>query len=146
MTISLNGEEVGKKIAESIPGSVVISDRTSVVVDSKYLHTVAEWLKQSDEFDFNYLSFLTCVDYLEYFEVVYRLVSLNRNHSLLLKTRCHTRETPIIPSVVDTWRAADYQEREVFDLFGIKFEDHPNMRRLLLWEGFEGYPLRKDYL
>ena len=89
---------------------------------------------------------MAAVDYLEYFEVIYRLVSLKNNHSLILKTRVYGRENLSVPSVVKTWRSADYQEREIFDLFGIKFEGHPNLKRLLLWEGFQGHPLRRDYI
>jgi NADH:ubiquinone oxidoreductase subunit C len=78
--------------------------------------------------------------------VIYRLVSLTNNQSLMLKTRVTGRENPTVPSVTNIWRAAYYQEREIFDLLGIKFEGHPDLRRLLLWEGFNGHPLRRDYL
>ncbi|GAH82618.1 unnamed protein product [marine sediment metagenome] len=64
----------------------------------------------------------------------------------MLKVRCYDRENPTLPSVVGIWRGADFQEREIFDLFGIGFEGHPNLRRIVLWEGFEGHPLRKDFL
>jgi NADH-quinone oxidoreductase subunit C len=107
---------------------------------------VAGFLKNTAGLDFDYLTFVTAVDYLEYMEIVYRLVSLKNNQSLILKTRCYNREDPVVPSVVSLWRAAYYQEREIFDLFGIKFDGHPDMRRLLLWEGFVGHPLRRDYL
>ncbi len=68
------------------------------------------------------------------------------NHSAILKTRCHTRDEPKVPSVVEVWRGADLQEREVWDLMGVHFEGHPNMKRILLWEEFPGHPLRKDFL
>jgi NADH:ubiquinone oxidoreductase subunit C len=83
---------------------------------------------------------------MDYFEVVYHLISLKHNHSLVLKTRCHDRGKPVVPSVVGIWRSADFQEREAYDLMGIVFDGHPNLRRLLLWEGFAGHPLRRDYL
>ena len=89
---------------------------------------------------------LTAVDYMDYFEVVYNLISIKNNHSVVLKTKCYGRENLNVPSVVGLWRTADYQERETFDLFGISFEGHPNLKRLFLWEGFEGHPLRRDYL
>ena len=146
MTIALNGEEVAKKIAEVVPGSVAAADKVTVVVSSKSLYQVAEFLKNTLGLDFDYLNDLTAVDYLDYFEVVYHLTSLKHNHSLVLKTRCYEREKPIVSSVVSLWRAADFQEREVYDLMGITFEGHPNLKRLLLWEGFAGHPLRRDYL
>ncbi|MFA5064414.1 MAG: NADH-quinone oxidoreductase subunit C [Dehalococcoidia bacterium] len=146
MTVAVNTEETGKKIAEAIPGSVVSSEAGSLTVDSKSLAQVSEFLKNTPGLEFDYLTVLTAVDYLHYFEVVYRLVSLKNNQSLILKTRAYGRENPTVPSVTDTWRAAYYQEREIFDLLGIKFEGHPNLKRLLLWEGFNGHPLRRDYL
>lgn len=146
MTVALNGEEVAKKITEVVPGSVAAADKMAVVVGSKSLYQVAEFLKSTAGLDFDYLNDLTAVDYLDYLEVVYHLTSLKHNHSLVLKTRCYEREKPIVSSVVSLWRAADFQEREVYDLMGITFEGHPNLKRLLLWEGFAGHPLRRDYL
>lgn len=146
MTVALNGEEVAKKITEVVPGSVAAADKMAVVVGSKSLYQVAEFLKNTSGLDFDYLNDLTAVDYLDYFEVVYHLTSLKHNHSLVLKTRCYEREKPKVSSVVSLWRAADFQEREVYDLMGITFEGHPNLKRLLLWEGFAGHPLRRDYL
>ena len=146
MTVAINCEETGKKLQEAIAGSVVSADKTTIVVDAKHLLQAAGYLKNTAGLDFDYLTFVTAVDFLEYMEIVYRLVSLKNNQSLILKTRCYNREDPVVPSVVSLWRAAYYQEREIFDLFGIKFEGHPDMRRLLLWEGFVGHPLRRDYL
>jgi NADH-quinone oxidoreductase subunit C len=105
-----------------------------------------EYLNKSPDLDFDYLNYVTAADYYDYFEVVYYLVSIKRNHGLVLKVRCHDRQNPSLPSVTGIWRGADFQEREIFDLFGISFEGHPNLRRIVLWEGFEGHPLRKDFL
>ena len=146
MTVALNAEEVAKKISEAFPGSVAAADKTAVIAINRSLYQVAESLKNTPEFAFDYLANLTAVDYLDYFEVVYHLTSLKHNHSLVLKTRCYDRDKPTVPSVVSLWRAADLQEREVYDLMGITFEGHPNLKRLLLWEGFPGHPLRRDYL
>jgi NADH-quinone oxidoreductase subunit C len=146
MTTALNGEQVANKISKASPNAVVAADKTSVIVTSESLFKVAEFLKNTKELDFNYLRDLTSVDYMDYFEVVYRLVSLTHNHSLVLKTRCYDRDKPVVPSVTSLWRSADYMEREVYDLMGIVFNGHPNLKRLLLWEGFEGHPLRRDYL
>jgi NADH-quinone oxidoreductase subunit C len=144
--VSLNGEEVARKIEKAFPGSVAGSDKTTVVVSGEYLHRVMEYLKNTKDFDFNYLTNLTSVDYTDYFEVVYHLISLTHNHSLVVKTRCYDREKPVVDSVYDLWRSADYQEREVYDLMGIYFKGHPNMKRLFLWDDFVGHPLRRDYL
>ena len=146
MTVSLNGEEVARKITEAFPGSVAGSDKTTVFISGEYLHRVLEYLKNTAELDFNYLTNLTSVDYTDYLEVVYHVVSLTHNHSIVVKTRCYDREKPVVDSVYDLWRSADYQEREVYDLMGIFFEGHPNMKRLFLWDDFVGHPLRRDYL
>jgi NADH-quinone oxidoreductase subunit C len=146
VTVAINCEETGKKLQDAIAGSVVSAGKTDILVDVNKLQQVAGFLKNTAGLDFDYLTFVTAVDYLEYMEIVYRLVSLKNNQSLILKTRCYNREDPVVPSVVSLWRAAYYQEREIFDLFGIKFDGHPDMRRLLLWEGFVGHPLRRDYL
>ncbi len=119
---------------------------TAIVVKSESLFDVAHFLKSSPEFDFDYLTSITAVDYYDYFEVVYQLTSMEHNHSLVMKTRCYNRDNPAVPSVVSLWRGADFQEREIYDLMGISFEGHPNLKHIVLWEGFEGHPLRKDYL
>ncbi len=146
MTKSLSGSELAQQIGENIPEAVVEADETTVVVQSQVLFAVMRFLKETPEFGFNYLVSVTAVDYLDYFEVVYHLVSIGHNHSLVLKTRCRDRDNPAVPSVVSLWQGADFQEREVYDLMGIRFNGHPNLRRIFLWEGFQGHPLRRDYL
>ena len=146
MTTALVGEQIAKEITELFPDAVVVADKAAVVVTSQSLYQVAEFLKSTPALDFDYLTNLTAVDYMDYFEVVYHLISLEHNHSLVLKTRCYDRDKPVVPSVVNLWRSADFQEREVYDLMGIIFDGHPNLKRLLLWEGFVGHPLRRDYL
>ena len=103
------------------------------------------FLKESFVLDFDYLTNITGVDYFDDFEVVYQLISMKNNHSLTLKTRAYGRENSSVPSVTSLWRGAELQEREIYDLMGIRFEGHPNLKRIYLWEGFEGHPLRKDY-
>ena len=146
MTTALNGEQIARRINKASPGAVIDADKTSVIVVSESLVKTAELLKNSPALDFDYLADLAAVDYTDYFEVVYRLFSLSHNHSLVLKTRCYDREKPIVPSVTSLWRAAYFPEREAYDLMGIIFTGHPNLKRLLLWEGFVGHPLRRDYL
>jgi NADH-quinone oxidoreductase subunit C len=146
MTVALSGSETAKQIGKKFPGSVVASTTDNLLVKAESLPEIAAYLKKTPKFDFDYLSAITAVDYLDYFEVIYQLTSLRRNHSLVVKTRCYGRDNPSLPSVVSLWRSADFQEREIYDLFGIKFQGHPNLRHIVLWEGFQGYPLRKDYL
>ena len=146
MTVALSGQEIARQIEANFPGSIVESSQQSLVVDREFVLPVASYLKGAPGLDFDYLTAITAVDYYDYFEVVYQLTSLRHNHSLVVKTRCYNRANPVIPSVVGLWRGADFQEREIYDLMGISFDGHPNLRRIVLWEGFEGHPLRKDYL
>ena len=146
MTLALSGEEIGAKLEEKFQGSIVESGKDSFLVRSEFLLTVADYLKDTPGLDFDFLSYITAVDYYDYFEVVYRLTSLEHNHSLVMKTRCYGRDNLSLPSVVSLWRGADFQEREIYDLMGINFDGHPNMRRIFLWDSFEGHPLRRDYL
>ena len=146
MTVSLSGWEIAKQITKQFPDAVSEASDHAVLVKSESLFGVAEYLKNTPEFDFNYLTNITAVDYYDYFEVIYQLTSLGHNHSLVLKTRCYNRDHPTLPSVVSLWRGADFQGREIYDLMGISFEGHPNLKRIALWKGFDGHPLRKDYL
>ena len=146
MTIALSGKEVASQFEEKSLGSIVESSRNYLVVKDDSLLAILAFLKETPGLDFDYLNFVTAVDYYDYFEVVYQLGSLEHNHSLVVKTRCYDRENPVLPSAVGLWQGADFQEREIYDLLGIRFEGHPNMKRIFLWEGFQGYPLRKDYL
>jgi len=146
MTVSLSAAEVIKQIATDFREAVFETSDQAVMVKGESLFEVAQYLKNSQGLDFDYLTSITAVDYYDYFEVVYHLTSLKHNHSLVLKTRCYDRAEPTLPSVVSLWRGADFQEREIYDLMGIGFTGHPNLKRIVLWQGFEGHPLRKDYL
>jgi len=146
MTVALSGKEIANQIEEKFPDSVVESSEGSLVVKADSLLPVLTFLKDNDTLKFDYLNYITAVDYFSYFEVVYQLTSLEHNHTVIIKTRCYRRENPAVPSVIGLWQAADFQEREIYDLMGIKFEGHPNLKRIFLWEGFPGHPLRKDYL
>ena len=146
MTVALSGKEIASQIEEKFPDSVVESSAGSLVVKTDSLLPALTFLKDNDTLKFDYLNYITAVDYFSYFEVVYQLTSLEHNHTVIIKTRCYGRENPAVPSVIGLWQAADFQEREIYDLMGISFEGHPNMKRIFLWDGFQGHPLRKDYL
>ena len=146
MTASLAAPEVVKQIEARFPGAVSGATDTAITVDGKSLLDVMTYLKTTAGLDFDYMTTITAIDYYQYFEVVYNLVSMKHNHGLMVKTRAYARDNPRLPSVVSLWRSADHQEREIYDLMGITFDGHPNMKRIVLWPEFKGHPQRKDYL
>jgi NADH-quinone oxidoreductase subunit C len=146
MTSALSGEHLATRIQDKYPASIQESTAECLVVNGDALLKVARYLRDTDDLKLDYLNYITAVDYFSYFEVVYQLTSTVHNHTIVLKTRCYDREKPSVPSVVSLWQGADFQEREIYDLMGIGFTGHPNLKRILLWEGFRGHPLRKDYL
>lgn len=146
MTEVLVGKDVAGKLEEKFPGSIIESTQGYMVVKNDSLPEIAAFLKDAEGLNFDYLNYITAVDYFDYFEIIYQLTSTTHNHSVVIKTRCYGRDNLALPSVIGVWQGADFQEREIYDLMGIRFEGHPNMKRIFLWEGFEGHPLRKDYL
>lgn len=123
-----------------------LGDATAVL-DVGQLVPVMRWLRDDDETAFDMLTDVTAVDYLEReprFDVVYHLYSLQRNHRLRLKVRV-SQEAAQVPSLCQVWPSANWMEREVWDMYGIRFSGHPDLRRILLYEEFDGHPLRKDY-
>jgi NADH-quinone oxidoreductase subunit C len=134
----------------SFPGLSVSEFRgqTRVVVPLGSIHDVLKELKQRLGFDL--LIDVTCVDYLNYrgakdrFGMVYLLANAETNERITVRTFLGDPE-PTVPSVVDLWQGANWLEREVWDLFGIRFSGHPDLRRIVLPEGFQSHPLRKDY-
>lgn len=140
-----------KRLSESIDGAVLEATeflgQLSVRVAPARIVEVCEWLKRDAELPFDYLSDLTCVHFPENadapFEVVYNLYSISANVRVRLKAQ--TTDAAGVESVTGVWPAANWLEREVYDLFGVRFHHHPDLRRLLLPPDWEGYPLRKDY-
>ena len=123
-----------------------LGDATALV-DKEQLVPVMRFLRDDPELRFDMLTDVTCVDYLgetPRFEMVYHLYSVARNHRLRIKAR-----VPESPCEIDTlcplWPSANWMEREVWDMYGVRFSGHPDLRRLLLYEEFSGHPLRKDY-
>jgi len=134
-------------LGERFPQGVVRDERKGYsgwIVDSSLLANVAQTLRDEEEYD--YLSSVTGVDYLpeDRFETVYHLYRTGGGPGEVLKSRV-PRENPVLPSLATIYPGAEFQEREIWDLFGIRFEGHPDLRRILLWEGFAGHPLRKDW-
>ena len=118
----------------------------SLLIEAEHLVAAVEALRDDESTDLIFLCNLTAVDRERHFELVYHLQSLDLNHIAQLKVIAADREDPAVPSLTGVFHGAHLQEREVFDLFGIRFEGHPDLRRLFLWDGFPGYPLRKDFL
>jgi NADH-quinone oxidoreductase subunit C len=111
---------------------------------------IMRFLYDDPRCQYDQLCDLTCIDYMDFpkasdrFAVTYSLLSTTRNRRLWAK--CYVNDpSPEVPSVTSVWKGANWLEREVWDLFGIRFTDHPDLRRIVTWEGFEAHPLRKDY-
>jgi NADH-quinone oxidoreductase subunit C len=127
----------------------VSSGQTVVHVSRERSHDALAWLKDAPGQEYNYLTDVTAVDYRDPerpLEVVYQLRSLGRKADLRVKVGLDKRKPLEVQSVYDLWRGADWLEREVYDMFGVTFVGHPDLRRILMWETYaEGYPLRKDF-
>jgi len=140
-----------KKIKEHF-ADVVLSTHSelgqdTVVVAKSHIVQLAEFLKEEPELRFNYLMDLTAVDFWKReprFEVVYHFFSLEKRIRLRVKVPVDKKE-PEVDSLCSIWPGANWYEREVYDMFGVKFRGHPNLTRILMYPEFEGHPLRKDY-
>ena len=124
------------------PGA--LKDLPQVTIPKGHTKEACRRIKDDPRIAAKMLLCLSCVDYSEYFQLVYVLQSLEPERTLVLKTDV-PYDDPTAPSVTSVWRAADWYEREAHDLFGVNFEGHPDLSPLLLYEGFEGYPGRKEY-
>ena len=120
----------------------------SVTVEASHIAKVAEWLRSNSEMPFNALQCISGVDYMEYMEVCYMLAhfDVSSPRELILKVKLTDRVNPAVDSIVRTYAAANFQEREVYDMFGIRFNNHPDLRRILCPDDWQGWPLRKDYV
>jgi NADH-quinone oxidoreductase subunit C len=145
MTAALTAREIVSQLGAKFPGAIEEAGAEAALVKSESLAAVVEHLKTADGLKFDYLNYITAVDYYSYFELVYMLTSLEFNRSVVLKVRLYTRDNPSLPSITGLYQGADFQEREIYDLMGITFQGHPNLKRIFLWEGFDGHPLRKDF-
>lgn len=151
-------DEVRAQLSRALPDAIVSSDEraddtdapasmlatSDIVVVAAQIGAVARYLR--DSLGYVYLSNITAVDYLDagVFELVYHFYRLDVGPPLVIKTRV-PRSAPVVPSLTPFWPGASLQEREAFDLFGIDFPDHPDLRRVYMWDEFEGFPMRKDF-
>jgi NADH-quinone oxidoreductase subunit C len=132
---------------ESIAEIKFDRDEMTIYLERSNLREACALLRDNGDCAFNFLSDVTCVDWFPAeprFEVIYHLLSISKKERVRLKVRLNSA-SPAVESVTSVWPAANFFEREVFDLFGIRFNGHPYVRRLLMPEDWEGYPLRKDY-
>jgi len=143
MLIEKMKERFGADILDAQNGR----DEETFTIDRERALDFFRAIRDEPDFDFNFLTDVTAVDWPERkprFDVVYQLNSLNLAHRIRVKIRVDGAD-PWVHSVVGLWGAADWLERECFDMFGIVFKGHPDLRRILLYDSFEGHPLRKDY-
>ena len=152
----MQGAQVLQRLRDRFGGAVVETHEhrgdATLVVERGMLVDTLRYCRDDPDLDFDVLMDLTAVDYQKYpgredgprFEVVYHLYSLRWNHRLRIKVRVD-EDDAVVPSAQPLWPIADWLEREVWDMFGVRFEGHPDLRRLLLYEEFVGHPLRKDY-
>ena len=152
----MDGTDILSRLTERFGAAVLAThaehgDHTALV-DLAALPGVLQHCRDDAALRFDMLMDLTAVDYLTYpgredlprFEVVYHLYSVPHNHRVRIKAGVD-EDDPVVPSAVPLWPIANWLEREVWDMFGLRFAEHPDLRRLLLYEQFEGHPLRKDY-
>jgi NADH-quinone oxidoreductase subunit C len=148
-TLSPSVPILRSQFGPSVERHLVSSGQTIVYVSRERSHDVLAWLKDTPGQEFNYLTDVTAVEYRDPerpLEVVYQLRSLARKVDLRVKVALDKRGALEVRSVYDLWRGADWLEREVYDMFGVTFVGHPDLRRILMWETYaEGYPLRKDF-
>jgi len=133
-------------LEQALSGMSLGVEGSHLLVQPHDLVRVCQWLKTSAH-ELDYVANLTAVDYPpDHMDVVYHLSSMAKKHGPVTIRVTLPRANPVIPSLVPVYRGAEFQEREVYDLYGVTFEHHPDLRRILMWEGFKGHPMRKDYV
>jgi len=148
----LNPKDIAEKIKEQFPDQVIdtaeFRDQVAVIVKRDKIVEICRYLHDDPHLSLDHLQDVTAVDYLNKkdvrFEVVYNLYSIKYHHKIRIRAQVPEND-PEIDSVVPIWAGANWHERECFDMFGIVFTGHPDLRRILLPEDWEGHPLRKDY-
>ncbi len=142
----LDGHEVARLLSAAVPGAVTVATDEWVEIQPGRVVDVMRWLHDDAEMDAAQLSNLCGVDRYDHFEIVYHLQSLDQNHQIVVKARLTDHEAASVQSCFPVYTGALLQEREVYDLMGIHFDGHPDLRRMFLWEGYPAFPLRKDFL
>lgn len=143
---NLTVKKLKERFINSILEVTTFLDEVTVTVSKGEIFEICEFLHSDSDLQYRLLTDLCGLDFFPQtprFGVVYLLYSMKSNQRLRVKTR--VGETESIPSVESIWKAANWYEREAYDLFGITFDNHPDLRRIMLWDGYEGHPLRKDF-
>lgn len=142
----LNKEEILEIIRTHVPETVIPEGTKllEVIVPAEKIFSLAEYLKSDPQLAFDYLISQTAVDFVSKFTVVCHLESTQFRHLIVLKAELSDRENPAIDSLTPLYPTAEFFEREIFDLFGIRFNNHPNLKRLFMEDNY-GFPLRKDF-
>lgn len=139
-------EELIASIKQIVPNAEFEeNDILNCTIQSADWRKLAEALRYNSSMPFDFLYCLSAVDWPENMWVVYHLRSTEKGQELIVKAEITPRETPVIHTVSDIWRTAEFHEREAYDLFGIVFSGHPDLRRILLDDDWVGFPMRKDY-
>lgn len=140
-----------ENFSEAVIATDIFRDQLSIQIDPAQLKTVCQALQENSELDIKYLSDITVVDWFEHedaakgrFEVVYNFYSFRHKYRFFITVRLG-EENPKVSTLIDLWAGADWMEREAFDLFGIEFEGHPNLTKILTPDDLKGHPLRKDF-
>jgi NADH:ubiquinone oxidoreductase subunit C len=139
-------EELKIKISTVLPEAIVdeTGEWLNVQVEPSAFRTFMEQVRSDQELDLDYLFCLTCVDWKTHLTMVYHLSSSTIRHNIVVKVKLD-RTQPEVDTICDIWRTAELHEREVFEMFGVVFINHPDLRKLILPDDWNGYPLRKDY-
>lgn len=142
----MNKEELKTRLEELLPSPAFEegAEWTTVVIDPVGWEGFAREIRSAQGLAFDYLFCLTAVDWRTHFAIVYHLTSTVHRHMLVVKVKLD-HDQPVVRTVSDIWRTAEFHEREAFDLFGVVFPGHPDLRRLFMTDDWKGWPLRKDY-
>jgi NADH-quinone oxidoreductase subunit C len=143
----MDQDKLREKIQSLVPEAAFEENKQflTAVIPAGNLRALAQNLKETGDTAFDYLFCLTGVDMVQHLMVVYHLTSTSLGHSVVLKVKTEDRVAPALDTVSDLWRTAEFHEREIYDLLGISFNNHPDLRRIFLDENWVGHPLRKDY-
>jgi len=142
----MNKDDLKEKLQGLIPSATFDegTEWTTMTIDPAAWEEIAKQLRTAKDLDFDFLFCVTAVDWRTHFTMVYHLTSTLYRHTLVVKAKLD-HEDPVIRTVADIWRTAEFHEREAYDLCGVKFTDHPDLRRLFMTDDWIGWPLRKDY-
>lgn len=144
----MDNDSLKARILEIVPEAQLEENKQylTLLVPAAKMHELGNILKNTQDLAFDYLFCLSGVDYGKLLAVVYHLSSTQHKHAVVLKVKTDDRANPVFDTVCDIWRTAEFHEREIYDMFGIRFNNHPDLRRIFLEEDWKGYPLRKDYV